>query len=285
MMFLILWFVVSAIVIAIAAYPLSKSFRLPKDRPSEYLKQFPSDQRRVIVLAGDSLTHGLIGYGYINMLKEDLDLEKYALVNAGINANLTWNLSERLDEIIDCNPSIVTILIGTNDANAATSEKEGRAYKKNMNLPRLPDHRWFRETLQALVKRLQTETTASIALLSIPPIGEDPMHDVFRLSLEYGNTVREVASEMNVTYLPLQERMVTYLRDTPGSPKHPFKRNRIRMLLTIYQYYLLKKSWDQIAEESGFQLHTDYLHLNSLSARMIADLILDFIHSTEVSNR
>jgi len=275
-------FVILTVIAGIIAYPFVKSSRLPKNRPSICLKGPPTDDdRTVVVLAGDSLTHGLIGFGYVNMLSEELDRARFRLINSGVNAHLAWNLSERLGEIIDCKPSIITVLIGTNDANAATSEKEGRAYVKNMKLPRVPDHDWFQETLQSMINRLQSETSASIALLSIPTIGEVPDHTAFKLSLDYGRTVKEIALKTGVTYLPLQEQMMAYLKENPGSPKYPIERGRVQMLLSIFKHYLFGRSWDSIAENSGFRLHTDYLHLNSISARMVADLIIEFIKSTQ----
>jgi lysophospholipase L1-like esterase len=274
--------VILTIIAGIIIYPFVKSSRLPKNRPSTFLQRPPTnDGRSVIVLAGDSLTHGLIGYGYVKILLEELDMERFRLINAGVNAHLAWNLLERLDEIIDCQPSIITVLIGTNDANAATSEKEGKAYMKNMKLPRMPDLVWFREILQSIVNRLQNETSASIALLSIPTIGEIPDHPAFKLSLDYGNTVKEVAMKTGVTYLPLQEQMVAYLESNPGSPKYPIEREKVQMFLSIFKRYLLGRSWDSIAEGAGFKLHSDYLHLNSVSARMVADMNIQFIKSTQ----
>ncbi len=281
-MLLILNFVISAIIIAIAAYPFVKSSRLPKNRPSTYLKTPSVDNgREVIVLAGDSLTHGLIGFGYVNMVHEELDQTRFRLINAGVNAHLVWNLSERLEEIIACRPSIITILIGTNDANAATSEKECKAYMKNLKLPCLPDLAWFQEILQSVINRLQNETSASIAILSIPTIGEVPDHPAFKLSLDYGRVIKEIAIKSRVTYLPLQEQMLAYLEGNPGSPKYPLERGRVQMLLSIFKHYLFRTSWDKIGEDSGFILHSDYLHLNSISARMAADLIIQFIKSTQ----
>jgi len=281
-MLLILAFLINSTIIAIIIYPFFKSSRLPKNRPSTFLLQPPAnDDRRIIVVAGDSLTHGAIGYGYVNILHEELDMERFSLINAGVNANLAWNLSERLDEIIECQPSVITVLIGTNDANAATSEKEGKVYSKIMRLPRMPDINWFRDTLQLMINRLQSETQASIALLSIPPIGEISDHPAFKLSLDYGKVVKEVAMETSVAYLPLQEQMVAYLESNPGSPKYPYKSGRLRLIFSILSHYLLGRSWDSIAEHAGFILHSDYLHLNSTGARMVADMILQFIKSTQ----
>jgi lysophospholipase L1-like esterase len=283
-MLLTLTLAIISLAAVIIAYPFVKSSRLPKNRPSTYLKE-PStdDARKTVIIAGDSLTHGTIGFGYVEMLSEELDKERFRLINAGVNAHLVWNLSERLEEIIECRPSIITILIGTNDASAATSEKEGKAYVKNSRLPRMPDCAWFEETLQSVVKRLQSETSASIALLSMPTIGEDPNHPAFRLSVHYGRVVKEIAEKTGVRYLPLQEEMGAYLDRNPSSPKYPFESERAQMFLSIFRHYLFGKSWDSIAENSGFRLHTDYLHLNSIGARLVADLIMQFIESTTFS--
>lgn len=86
---------------------------------------------------------------------------------------------------------------------------------RRMKLPQLPDHAWFRETLRTIVTPLQSETSALIALLSIPTIGEKPDHPAFLLSQSYGTSVKEIAMETGVTYLPLQEQMTAYLGENP----------------------------------------------------------------------
>ena len=282
-MLIIIVITVAMVLPAVAfLYLFIKSIRLPRNRPSEYLKRKQADDSRAaIVLAGDSLTHGKVGVDYIQMLANQLDAERYTLVNAGVNSHLAWNLLQRLDEIIECNPKIVTILIGTNDATAATSDEEGRAHMRKMKLPQLPDHAWFRETLRTIVTRLQSETSARIALLSIPTIGERPDDPAFLLSQNYGTTVKEIATETHVTYLPLQEQMTAYLRENPGAPKYPFEKTNMQMYKAIAKRHLLRKSWDRIAEDTGFRLHTDYLHLNSIGAGMVADMIMQFIKSTQ----
>jgi hypothetical protein len=68
------------------------------------------------------------------------------------------------------------LLIGTNDANAATSEKEARSYIKRMGLPQTPNLEWFADTLDRIVRRLQENTEARISLISIPPLGEEKDH-------------------------------------------------------------------------------------------------------------
>lgn len=254
----------------------------PKNTPSKYLKHLTRNKNRnsVVVFMGDSITHGRIGVNYVEIIERKLEGEYIEFINAGINSELTWNNLQRVDEVIQCDPDIVTVLIGTNDANASMAEDSMKSYVKRMKLPRDPDIAWYRESLVSLVEKLKRETTAKIALLSIPTIGEDPNHPAFIRSSEYTEIVHEAAGKMDVAYLPLHERMVERLHENPVNANYPYEKYLIGIFKSIINHYLLRKNWDELARSSGFSLHVDYLHLNSDGAQMIADLIGEFIRST-----
>ena len=271
--------IIVSIVCFLLFYVLWQMERLPSNRPVKYLKPFG---KKVVVLVGDSVTHGQIGESYVSMLTKRLDQSQFSLVNAGVNSHLAWNLLQRVDEIIACEPDFVTILIGTNDATAATSKEEAEFYVKRMKLPQMPDDLWFRESLQEIVTRLQNETSANIALISIPPIGEDLNHSAFRISYEYIKSIQEVANVTGVAYLPLHEKMLQYLKENPGEPTYPFEKEKVGMFLACAKRYLLKKDWNSIGRETGFQLHIDYLHLNTVGATIVADLIQNFVTSYNI---
>jgi len=263
-------------ILCLLYYVILQMGRLPRIRPDNYVKQ---TSKKVIVLMGDSLTHGQIGENYVSILGRRLDQSIFSIVNAGVNSHLAWNLLQRVDETIKCEPDIVTILIGTNDANAATSKAEAEDYVRRMKLPQIPDKTWFSENLQKLVMRLQDETSAKIALLSIPPIGEVTNHLAFRISSEYAKSIQEVANVTGVAYLPLYEEMLHFLKEYSGEPTHSFEKSKIGMIIACTKRYLLGKDWDSIGQEAGFQLHIDYLHLNTNGALIVADLIEHFIAS------
>ena len=73
-----------------------------------------NNDKPVVVCCGDSITHGHIGYDWVSSLRRRDGSKIY--INAGINADLTWNLNQRINDIIKHNPDYITILIGTNDA-------------------------------------------------------------------------------------------------------------------------------------------------------------------------
>ena len=269
---------VNVLIILVVAIPMLRVYwlmiKLPQNRPTNYEKV---EGKRVIVFAGDSITHGQVGENYVAMMSKRLDGQEYNIVNAGVNTNLAWNLLQRLDEIIECEPEFITILIGTNDANASQSEEDAKYYVKSMKLPRMPDKDWYQESLQKIVTTLQERTHAKIGLISIPPIGEDPNHSAFRISSDYCIPIKEVASSSGVAYLPFHEKMVEYLVNNPGNPAYQMKRLKIEMFLACFKRYILRKGWDSIGESRGFQAHIDYLHLNTRAASMLTDMIQEFI--------
>jgi lysophospholipase L1-like esterase len=226
---------------------------------------------------GDSITRGNVSANYVHILSQRLFERDFILVNAGINAELSYNLLQRLDEIIACEPDYITILIGTNDADGTLSEATASRQMRQMKLPQKSTSAWFESNLQKIITELQTHTEAKIALLSIPPIGELNTLQAFETSKQFSEISRAVAGNADVVYLPLHEEMTAYIHEHPGSPKFPFEDMLNVMWKGIFQHYFLFRRYEEISARNGFSLLTDYLHLNETAAGMVADLIEDFV--------
>ena len=261
---------------------LYKVHRLPAITPRKYLKKLKGEadihNKTPVICIGDSITHGRISTNYLKILRKNLG-NNFEFINAGLNSHLAWNVLERLNEIIECNPAIITILIGTNDVNAKISNKNEKDYIKRMKLPRQPDHQWFCQTLKEIIKRLKEETDAHIAILTLPTIGENINGRFFDLINQYNTSIIEIALEMNIKLLPLHRTMIDYLKINPGHPKYEYEKDRMYIVFSVIQHYFLHRSWDQIAANAGFKLHRDYLHLNTEGATMIANLIEEYTRS------
>ena len=253
----------------------------PKITPANYLERKPPDVNKpVVVFMGNSITHGRIGVNYVDMIEDqmrDIDIE---FINAGVNSELAWNILQRVDKVIQCEPDVVTILVGTNDANASMTHSTMKDYVRRMKLPRDPDKGWYKESLSSIVMRLKRETNAKIALISIPTIGEVSDHPAFIRSAEYGKIVHKVASQLEVTYLPLHEMMAERLNKNENNARYSYEKYFIGIIKGIMRHYILRRSWDDIARGSGFSLHVDYLHLNTAGAQLVADLVVEFLQST-----
>jgi len=205
--------------------------------------------------------------------------------NAGVNGELAYNLSERIGDIVALDPYAVTILIGTNDVNATFGFQVAIGYMAVKKLPEQPSAYFFRENLVGIVRTLHSETRARIALLSIPPIGEVPGHYAYLRTEEYSLIIKEVARDEGVEYLPLRERVCSYLEGLPraDSPPLAFREFGSAQLRSGRMQRYLGKSLDQISASNRFHILVDGIHLNTHGAAIAADLIEEFLNASPPS--
>ena len=243
--------------------------RAPYNNPTKYLKK--NRTKPVVMMIGDSITHGRIGTNFVDLLSQKFN--NFDFVNAGVNGHLAWNVNQRLDEILACQAGHTFILIGTNDANATLSEKDSNNYVKRYKLPQTPDIEWYKDNLSKLVRKIQLETSSKIYLLSLPTIGEDVNSREFKHGMNYSQIIKQVSVEFKCEYLPLSETMLEQLETK--NIKNPYSHNKTdtQMVKAIFNHYALGKTWNKIAENSGFVFHIDYLHLNETGANIVVQLI------------
>jgi acyl-CoA thioesterase I len=260
-------------------YCWNMAMKLPDNNPENFLKQKSIDGK-VVVCIGDSITHGRVGCNYVDILVQRLGGKGYRIVNAGINSELAYNVTRRLDEIISCKPDYVTVLIGTNDANASISKKNGERAMSGMKLPQIPTKAWYRENLEKICIELRKRTKAKIAIISLPPISEEPNSLAFTRAKEYSAIIKDVAERQNLVYLPLNEMMTLYLQQYNSKPLLQYNENwRLAMYKGIAQHILLGKSYDDISRSNGFILLIDLVHLNCTGSGLVSDIIENFITS------
>lgn len=274
------------IVLALLGYKLflNKIYQRPKNNPIEFLKKNKekkkeTEKKKRIVFVGDSLTHGNLSTNYIEIVAEKMGEEKFEYINAGINAHTTYNILERIENIIACEPDYIIILIGTNDANREIELYKNILVKRVMELPKKPNKKWFTENLIEIGTMLKEKTKAKIAVCSIPPVGEDPKNKAFKQSIEYSKRIKEITEKLEVTYLPVNEKMIGYLQENSTRPKYPVEQRLVEK--TVVKHFLLGKSLDKIAKEHGFELLVDHVHLNTKGATIIAKLIVEFLKTEE----
>jgi lysophospholipase L1-like esterase len=232
---------------------------------------------KTVVCFGASLTAGTVSFNYLDLLASKPALADFRFVNHGVNGDLAWNGLERLDRVIAERPDFVSILIGTNDVNATMSERNLIRYKAFNHLPTEPTLNWYEDILETIVRRLKRETKAHLALLSLAVIGEDLEHDANRKIILYNEAIRRISAQEAISYLPLHERMTSYLHEHEGDraqlgPRLEY-RDGLHNTGNALALHASGLSWDEVSRRNGLLLTTDCLHLNGIGAGMIADLI------------
>jgi lysophospholipase L1-like esterase len=245
----------------------------------------PAPARPLAVCAGDSITRGSVSVDYVAMLAARMP--GWDFVNAGVNAELAYNLAERLGDIVALQPEAVTILIGTNDVNATFGFQAALGYMAAKRLPERPSPYFFRENLVGIVRTLKRETEARVALFSIPPIGEEPGHYAYLRTEDYSLIIRGVAEEEGVEYLPLRERICAYLESLPREASRPlaFREFAAAQLRAGRMQRYLGKSLDEVSAANRFHIMVDGIHLNTHGAALAADLAESFFRDSKGTER
>jgi lysophospholipase L1-like esterase len=280
--------VAAALILLLALYAGYKTYRTFFRRPTSYptstyiarmRRSHPAAARMVCL--GDSITQGDLGVSFVSLLEKRTSPESLLIMNAGINGDLSCNALARLDDVIAARPALITVLIGSNDIHAGMNTQNYESYVRTGKVTHPPSFADYKANMTEILTRLQTETPARIALVSIPLMSEDTDHEVNKRGDMYNDYLRETADRLKIDYLPLRETQLAYLKTTGKKGCQPYE-NTAMLAASVVLWSFLGLSWDRIAERNGNQLSVDNLHSNSQTARMIADLIEEFIQQNPV---
>ncbi len=226
-----------------------------------------------VACLGDSLTRAQLSVDYLDLLARRRPPGDVRLTRHGVNGDFAHNLLGRLDAVVAEAPDVITVLIGTNDARASLAGYAVERAMQRKRLPERPSADWFRQCLGDVVERLRTRTDATIALLTLPVLGQQLDGAAARASEAYSRVIAEVAAAHRVSCLPLHERQTEELRRAAPPPipfRHPTPAASIGVLA---RRALLRGSLDTIARRRGLVLTTDHIHQNSRGAGLVAEVI------------
>lgn len=223
--------------------------------------------------AGDSITRAQHSVDYLGLLGARYRPGEVSTRRFGVNRDFAYNLLQRLDEVVAAPADVITVLIGTNDARASLPGYPVERAMRSKRLPTEPTAEWFRECLASIVERLVSETDATIGLLSLPVLGQDPTAAPARASAEYSRMIAEVAEHHGVAHLPLHERQIREIHQEDPAPVPYEELTAAAYLGAMFQRRLLHRSLDVLAQRRGLLLTTDHIHQNSRGAALIADVI------------
>jgi acyl-CoA thioesterase-1 len=213
----------------------------------------------VVVAAGASMTAGTLGADWVGALRERAEFRGHTFVNAGVNGNTSADLLGRIDtDVVACRPDAVTLLIGTNDVRDGVPLEQ------------------YRENLAAIVDRIRSRTQARIALMSLPPFGENLDAGINRRLAAYNGVIKDTAARARVDYLPLYERLAGLLRQGER-PSYDFGFGLA--FRAGAEHYLLGRNWDEVARGNGLDLFVDHIHLSDRGGAVLTDLAAGWLSS------
>ncbi|MFF9143674.1 SGNH/GDSL hydrolase family protein [Streptomyces sp. NPDC014861] len=226
-----------------------------------------------VACLGDSITRAQFSVDYLDLLERRRPPGDLRLARFGVNGDYAHNLLQRLDAVVADPPDVITVLIGTNDARASLAGYPVEQAMKRKRLPERPSAGWFQQCLGAVVARLKAETDATIALLSLPVLGQRLDGAAARASRAYSRMIAEVAAADGVAHLPLHERQVEELRRADPPPTPYREATPAAVIGVLAQRAVLRRGLDTISRRRGLVLTTDHIHQNSRGAALIAEVI------------
>jgi lysophospholipase L1-like esterase len=253
------------------------SSHLPDSFPNQQNIKQIDHSKKVVVCFGDSNTHGNVSHNWVDEISSKLP--DYQVINAGRNSDLTYTLLTRIDDVVACQPDFITILIGTNDVNSTMTLSMEKRYQKlkRINAGTQPNFEGFKANMTQIVSILKTKTSAKIALMSLPIMGENLLHEANLKADQYSDFIQQLADDEQIGYLPVREQQKAYLAENPSNSKHTFEETYQLITMSVIMHSILGWSWDKISTHHGFKLTPDNLHQNSISGGMIRDLVKGFL--------
>ena len=254
---------------------IRKSWQLPENSSSEFSIN-KENKKPVVVCCGDSITHGHIGYDWVGSLRKKDKTKLF--INAGINADLTWNLNQRVKDIIKHNPDYITILIGTNDAIGSQPVKQIQQYYiQTKGLPKKPSIEWFEEQLDELVSILTNKTNARISLITLPFLGEQKDSEIIQVVKDHNRIIRDISNKYGTTLLDFFKKFDSIIIDNNSIPYTTSELRRLRGLRAVILHYVFNWTWKDIGRKYNLKLLCDHIHLNEDGGQILEEMVKDFL--------
>ena len=273
------WLVVGGVVasgVGVLGYAFAQVGRQPAGDPASIIESGGSASGKpILVCVGDSITHGGLGADWVGSLRHRL-ADVAVVVNAGANGEVTWSVRQRLDGVARCRPDAVVLMVGTNDAVGSLGKRWASYYRSTQKLPQEPHEAWFGEQYDALVGEISA-MTPRLACLTLPPLGEQldsPVNEVVR---RHNAAISTAAGHHGADVLDASPDMCGLLTRPDGTAGRPFvgtlSRFLVWMIGSAVRHYVLRRSWDQIAQRRGLTLTADTIHPSDRAGEAINDLV------------
>jgi lysophospholipase L1-like esterase len=227
-----------------------------------------------IAFIGDSLTEGVVGASYFDMLQDKLP--QHRLFNYGKGGDTVISLYRRLHKIDLVSPLDLGFLwIGANDIFVKTTWFS--PIKKQLRRqPWAKSHTQFQDRYQALLDFLQDKITH---IYTVPPllIGEDTDNPWNKELTILSKIIQDLSdSYPNVEFVDLRVPFISLLALKTTSPYVP--KDFFRLIWDAI-FGNVPENWEKKASEKGLHFTMDGVHLNRAGAERVAEIFLEKIQS------
>lgn len=244
----------------------------------------PTEMPRVLFL-GDSLTQGSVSFNYVEQLQRSLPC--YQFINGGTNGDLAHNLLKHMRKIEALQPSIIYIMIGTNDVLSKLSLIDRIYFMVTRSLLSVPSENAYAFAVEKVIRKINSISPRSrVAFLPIPYFESNNSSSQINTYVdEYNTKLKALAIQYNITYIEIDFGLCKGNVISKSTGIRP----RLLWGINIYRsaWLLFKKDLrpHEVSQHLGYSWTTDGIHLNSDIGLRIVDMLQNHIQSCEDSGR
>lgn len=225
-----------------------------------------------IAFLGDSITEGIPGVSYVNILKRKLS--SHTISNFGKGGDSVSSLLKRIKTIDSLNQyDIIVLFIGANDVFGKLSVGY-KLLKLLMRQKWSKDKVTFENDYRMILDYIRTDNKK---IIIVPPllIGED-ISNKWNVELShYVKTIELIIRNDNhIKYIDVRSVFLRYLSDKVISNYLPYK---LYDLLQDVKKLKTNEDVDRKSKSRKLHLTLDGVHVNSCGAQLIAKEILEGI--------
>lgn len=280
---ILLLLLIAALSLSLYYQRKSRLKRLPANNPHAFLeKGLRQKGKKLVAVVGGDVVHGNISYNFVDDAARRRSCQDYQFINAGLNGSTAYDVLQRLDNVIACQPDYVVVLVGLNDASAKIAPEFARKNIKLAEQLEKPSLLVYEKNLALIVARLKAETHANIGLLSLPVAGENLFSKANKEIDQYNEVIMKIAEMHNVSYLPFNEKLKAYLKGKGQTRGRSLKNSMKLYEKAVTDHFVYGYSLDRISVRNGYLLLTDGIHLNSTAGMMAAHQIELFLKKNEL---
>lgn len=227
-----------------------------------------------VVFYGDSLTEGIPGVGYYDILRKKLPDCK--LINRGKGGDTVISLYRRMKRMDIKDYDISFVWIGTNDV-LANVRKSYPIMKVLAGQIWIKTEEEFEEYFRKVIDLIENK---SKKIFTIPPIfiGEDINNKWNKKLDNISKIIKHVSKEYdNIEFVDIRKKIYPKLKTkkTDYIMKNPLK------ILMDYLRFKNPKKVDEKSELRSLQFTLDGVHLNSAGAKIVSDIFYKKIKEFE----
>lgn len=228
-----------------------------------------------VVFLGDSLTEARPGVSFVKKLEEQFPNAE--LVNYGKGGDTVKSLFKRVKSLnFGESTGLVVLWVGVNDIYQRLNWRY-RLLNMLLRRPIAKDPDEFEQTYQALLHYLTEHVRPLCGVIAVSAhiLGENEDNQWNRQLKELTCAIKRVASlDPQVRFVDAQKRFFKDLKDKRTTDFVP---QSLSLLMDDVRKLQTEELIDERARERGLYVTLDGVHLNTLGAKIIAELLSEAI--------